>query len=194
MLSCTVDQGVVLKLLQPHHSEALFAVVDQNRQHLQTWLPWVGSSQSPEDTRKFIESSLHRLAEARGIVCGIWFHDTVIGSIDLDINKMNHWGEIGYWLSANHQGKGVITKSCRCMMAYAFEELKLNRLVIRAAVGNHRSRAIAERLGFVQEGIARQSVWMRDRLELGRANRYLDLVTYSLLADEWKLMSDFSEY
>lgn len=99
---------------------------------------------------------------------------------------MNHWGEIGYWLSANHQGKGVITKSCRCMMTYAFEELKLNRLVIRAAVENHRSRAIAERLGFVQEGIARQSGWVHDR--------YLDLVTYSLLADEWKLMSNFGEY
>ncbi|MBW4419791.1 MAG: GNAT family N-acetyltransferase [Myxacorys californica WJT36-NPBG1] len=181
MFSCPVDQGVVLKLLQPHHSEALFAVIDQNRQHLQTWMPWVDNSQSSEDTRKFIELSLQLLAEAKGLACGIWFDDTVIGSIGLTIDKMNRWGEIGYWLSPNHQGKGVMTKSCRCMMAYAFEELKLNRLVIQAAVENHRSRAIAERLGFVQEGIARQSVWARDR--------YLDLVTYSLLAEEWKQMS-----
>ena len=49
--------------------------------------------------------------------------------------------------------------------------------MIHCAVGNRRSRAIPERLGFTQEGIARDAEWLYDH--------YVDLVTYSLLAPEW---------
>jgi ribosomal-protein-serine acetyltransferase len=182
MLSCAVDRDITLKLLQPHHAEAFFAVTEQNRQHLRSWLPWVDQSHSPDDTRTFIKASLGLLAETRGVACGIWLHKEPVGCIDLHINPMNYSAEIGYWLAAAAQGKGIMTKSCRQVIAYGFDELKLNRLLIRAAVENHRSRSIPERLGFTQEGIARQAIWVNDR--------YLDLVSYSLLADEWKLTTE----
>lgn len=179
MLSCSVDSDITLRLLQLHHAEELFAVVEQNRQHLRAWLPWVDSSRSPDNTREFIQSALHRFAQSRGVACGIWFNDSIVGCIDLyTIDHTDHRGSIGYWLSNVQQGKGIMTRSCRRMNQYGFEELKLNRIVIKAATENLRSRAIPERLGFVQEGIERQGIWVHDR--------YLDLVVYSLLAQEWQ--------
>ena len=186
MFGCIVDPKISLQLLQPHHAEAIFAVVEQNRQHLRAWLPWVDENHSSEDTHKFIQSSLHHLAEMRGVSCGIWFNDQFVGCIDLRrIDKTSHCAEIGYWLSAGHQGKGIMTRSCRRMITYAFEELRLHRLVIRAAVDNQRSRAIPEQLGFTQEGIERQIFWLHDR--------YLDLVNYSLLNDEWQVRKGLSQ-
>jgi len=76
-------------------------------------------------------------------------------------------------VDAAHQGKGIVTACCRAVIAHAFMELKLHRIVIRCAVRNHRSRAIPERLGFSFEGVARQSEWLYNHFE--------DVAIYSLL-------------
>ena len=55
---------------------------------------------------------------------------------------------------------------------------ELNRIEIRAAVGNARSRAIPERLGFREEGTLREA-----ELVDGAA---LDIVVYSMLASQWR--------
>ena len=64
------------------------------------------------------------------------------------------------------------------MQDHAFGNLGLNRVVMRVDVGNIRSRAIPERLGFTQEGVTRQSDWLY--------TRFRDMVLYSILAGEWK--------
>jgi ribosomal-protein-serine acetyltransferase len=86
--------------------------------------------------------------------------------------------EIGYWISAKFEGNGIITHSCKALIAYAFNELKLNRVEIRCATENGRSRAIPERLGFKLEGVLRESEW--------RHTRFYDMAIYGLLQNEWK--------
>ena len=58
---------------------------------------------------------------------------------------------IGYWIAQAFQGRGIVTKSARKGVAYAFEVYGLWALRIAVAVENQRSRAIPERLGFVVE-------------------------------------------
>ena len=61
---------------------------------------------------------------------------------------------------------------------HAFDVMDLNRVELRAASGNTASRRIAERLGFVEEGTARQAQWLYDH--------FVDLVVYAMLADDWR--------
>jgi ribosomal-protein-serine acetyltransferase len=71
-----------------------------------------------------------------------------------------------------------MTAAATTLVDYAFSGLHLNRVVIQAAVGNTRSRAIPERLGFVAEGTLREAERVGDE--------YLDSVVYAMLAREWR--------
>ena len=85
---------------------------------------------------------------------------------------------IGYWLDEQQTGKGIITKACNHLIHYAFTELSFNRIEIKCGVGNTKSAAIPQRLGFTKEGVLRQAEWVN-----GKA---IDLYLYSLLKEEFK--------
>ena len=85
---------------------------------------------------------------------------------------------IGYWLSKDVQGRGVITRCVTALIRMAFETYDMNQVIIRVAPENTRSRAIPERLGFTQVGTERQ-------MSMTASGDYLDLVGYSLLRPEW---------
>jgi len=78
---------------------------------------------------------------------------------------------------AGHQGRGIVTLATACLTDYAFREQDRKRVILHCAVGNLKSRAVAERLGFVQEGILREAEWLYDH--------YVDLVVYSMLKRVW---------
>jgi ribosomal-protein-serine acetyltransferase len=94
-----------------------------------------------------------------------------------NINWSNKTAYIGYWLGEEFQGKGIITKVAKDLTNYAFNHLNLYKVEIRAAVENKKSRCIPERLGFINEGIIRQSEWLYDH--------YVDTVVYGILNQEW---------
>ncbi|HEV2660378.1 MAG TPA: GNAT family protein, partial [Ktedonobacteraceae bacterium] len=93
------------------------------------------------------------------------------------IDRTKSQVEIGYWLAAPFQGKGIMTKACRVMVDYAFTRLGVQKVVIRCALGNTRSCAIPQRLGFQHEGIVKQGEWLYDH--------FVDLNVFGMLASDW---------
>ncbi|MFF0474031.1 GNAT family N-acetyltransferase [Streptomyces sp. NPDC004284] len=63
--------------------------------------------------------------------------------------------EIGYWMAKEHRGSGYMTEIVRALAHWAFTGLGCTRLIWRAEVGNAGSRTVAERAGFVVEGVQR---------------------------------------
>ena len=118
-----------------------------------------------------------QFVNGEGYHLGIWYQGTLVGILDYRLNWRSRNVELGYWLDASLQGKGIVTRACRTMVQHAFEEHKLHKIVISCAINNPRSRSVAERLGFLQEGILRQVGRLHDR--------YVDVVFYGLLASEW---------
>jgi ribosomal-protein-serine acetyltransferase len=113
-----------------------------------------------------------------GFQAAIVEDETIIGTIGFHrIDWPNRVTSIGYWLAVDAQGKGTMTEAVRALVDWAFRGWDLNRVEIRAAVDNARSRAIPVRLGFAREGVAREV----ERV----GGRVLDHVVYSVLASEW---------
>ncbi|WP_449349559.1 GNAT family N-acetyltransferase [Streptomyces shaanxiensis] len=66
--------------------------------------------------------------------------------------------EIGYWAVKEHRGQGYITEAVLAASRWAVTELSVDRVEWRAEVGNEPSRAVAERAGFVVEGVMRSGI------------------------------------
>jgi ribosomal-protein-serine acetyltransferase len=179
MVRFGIDDETELRLLKERHAEELFALMDQNRKYLREWLPWLDTNKSLRDTKEFIEGSLEQFANNNGFQSGIWFRGKLAGVIGYHkIDWANRTTSIGYWLAVPFRGKGLMTKACRALVDYAFDEFGLNRVEIRCAVENQKSRAIPQRLGFREEGIIRQAEWLYDH--------FVDHMVYGILASEWQ--------
>ena len=175
-----VDEELTLKMMNTSNVEQLFSLIEYNRDYLQEWLPWVNSTTRVEHSKQFIENAFQTHADRVGLTSGIFYQESLVGVIGFnEFDWRNKIGYIGYWLSKDAQGKGIMTRAVRALTDYGFEILDLNRIDIRAAVDNKKSRAIPERLGFNQEGILRQTEWLYDH--------YVDHVVYGMLANEWRV-------
>ncbi|RWZ58129.1 N-acetyltransferase [Halobacillus fulvus] len=179
MFTYSIDKELSLKLLAYEDAEELYELSDRSREHLQTWLPWIHATKSPSDTHQFIKSALKRYAENDGLTVCIVYRGKIAGTIDLhQLDWSNKKTSVGYWIGDEYKGQGLLTRSCQALFAHVFKNLGMNRIEIRADVRNTKSRAVPERLGFVQEGIIRQAAML-----YGRPS---DHAVYGMLAEDWK--------
>lgn len=179
MFSYRVDENLSLRLPHERFAEETYLTVRENLSHLKPWLPWATEDYTYESAREFYRKSLQQFVDNEALALNIVFQDRIIGGVGFNLfDWQNRQTEIGYWLVKNQTGKGIMIKCCQVLVNYAFGELKLNRVVIKCATENYKSRAIPEKLGFVKEGILRQA----ERI----GEKYLDLIVYSILAEEWK--------
>lgn len=178
MFKNIVDNNIELRLVDIHHAEEMFKSIDSNREHLGKYLPWVYSTKTVDDTISFIRDSKKRYAANNGFDASIWYKGKFAGVIGFHgINPSIKEISIGYWLDERYVGKGIMTRACIEFINYAFNIYNLNRVEIRCAEDNYKSRAIPERLGFTKEGIIRDG-------ELLKAG-YTNCVIYGLLRKEW---------
>lgn len=173
-----IDDELSLKLPELRDAERVFELTDSSRGYLKEWLPWLDFTTEPKDTESFIKSGRGNYAEGKSLGVVIVFKGEIVGMGGFnDIDHTNKIAKIGYWLGKDYQGNGIMTRVARALTDYALNELKLNKVEIRCASGNSKSRSIPERLGFVQEGTIRQAEWLYDH--------FVDHVVYGVLAREW---------
>jgi ribosomal-protein-serine acetyltransferase len=174
-----VDKDIHIELLVPEFAERLFRLTNQNRAHLKKWLAWLDLVKTYEDTQTFIDTAVHQHHNNQATTFAILYRGELVGVAGFNHFDYQHqWGAIGYWLCSSHTGSGVISKVVQKLLEYGFVEHSLNKIEIRCAQQNYKSRAIPERLGFSYEATLRQCEWLYDQ--------YVDHAIYSMLASEYK--------
>lgn len=173
-----VNENIELRQLCEEDAIDIFNTIDSQREYLGVWLPFVESTKSVSDTQKFVDFYLKTVHDTNDFVFTIRYKSVFAGIIGFKSTDLqNRKTEIGYWLSYDFQKKGIVVASVKRLMEYAFETMDINRIQIKLAVGNERSKRIPEKLGFKLEGVERAG-------ELLSGGVFADLYVYSKLKVE----------
>ncbi|MGP6156064.1 MAG: GNAT family N-acetyltransferase [Vulcanimicrobiaceae bacterium] len=172
-----VDEEIALLPRRAADADELFALVDRHRSDLRSWLSWVDATRSRGDMRRFAQFAAAQFEQLAGFDYSISYRGALAGSIGLyHLEWLVRSAHIGYWLSPDARGHGVVTRAVGRLTAHAFSRLDIHRLEIRAIVENRPSRAVAERAGFAFEGILRGAELLH--------GSYHDLALYAKLTGE----------
>jgi ribosomal-protein-serine acetyltransferase len=175
-LPADLGDGAMLRRYELGDLDPIWAAVQEERERLGVWMPWIESTRTIDDQRAWLERVVADEVGADGT--GLWVGDDLAGGVGMSFDPFGIAAEIGYWIRSRFEGRGLITRGARAMTDIAFRERGVHRVVIRAGVENVRSRAVPERLGFTFEGVARGE---------GRGSGgFYDLAVYAVLEDEWR--------
>ena len=171
----TIAPDHYLRVATPDDAPALFNIINSQRPYLREWLPFVDLTRQISDTAFYLQTIVNSTSDRVFVIVS---EEIICGLIGFKgIEYFNRKVEIGYWLSEHYQGKGIMRRSCSRLLQYAFEGLNMNRVQLKVAPKNYKSRNIPIKLGFTLEGTEREG-------EL-RNGHYHDLEVYSLLKKEW---------
>lgn len=173
--------GGALRPFADSDVEALSAAVARSLDDLRPWMWWAAAGlTTPLDLLAFVreaqrgaqrgDSRQFAVLDEQGRIAG--------GAGLHAIERRDGVARCGYWIASDAQGRGLATQATASLVDLAFEELGLNRVELRIAVDNARSRRVAERLGFALEGI------LREAERVGDGHR--DHALYATVAAAWR--------
>lgn len=105
--------------------------------------------------------------------------DRAVGSIDLhEVDRRNGSASLGIAIGEEaDRGKGYGTDALIALVAFGFDQLRLERIELDVYAYNARARGVYERVGFVLEGTLRRALY--------RDGAFHDVHRMSVLRDEW---------
>lgn len=168
------------------------SIVPSRPEFVEFWLKWRTQPstlrynpilQLPEEELrenfKKIQSDLSDLKAAPSFMFFACLDSQPVGTLSLkNISPMMGLGELGYGIDEPFHGRGIGTRALRMFVEKIFSETDLRRLFAYIAVDNIPSRRIAEKAGFVLEGVCREHYIIN--------GKPTDEALYGLLKSEFK--------
>jgi RimJ/RimL family protein N-acetyltransferase len=144
------------------------------------WLHLIPQPYTKADAREYVVSSAAGWRDGTGATFAVVERSgPPVGSIGMRVLDREHRVvEVGYWTAAAARGRGLTTRALQLISAWLVAELGAERVQLRADVLNVASRRVAEKAGFVMEGVLRSSDFNP------RQGRRIDYAMYSLLPGE----------
>lgn len=158
------------------YAKDIFEIMQTDSKSMIFWMP-DGLFESPEQT---LVSYYRRNRDTKTMLFGIFKDGKLLGEIGFTgIAMKSGKVEIGYWLRKSARGQGIINKLLPRIEKMAFEQDWCHKIQIHCDAKNIASKSVAEKNGYVLEGIIRQDgKWpngsLRDKLYFGK------------LKSEWK--------
>ncbi len=184
MFDHQIDSDLILRLPDIDDAADLLALFEKDQEYLTYWNDWPKRMKTLQNCQDFILKHRRAYAEGKSIPAAMIYKGEIAGICSLEIQDRTvvKKAELSYWIGEDYQGKGLVTRTCESLLEHAFTSIGLNRVFLRFkhvddANENGRSRSVAERLGFIQEGVQRHGGVAR--------GEFMDMVVYSILADEW---------
>lgn len=152
---------IELIVMEPTQENAriVFRAVCESRAHLLPWMPWASeeNTASESDSMAFLKTAQQARADGEKYEYGIFAGGEYMGHTGVfNISRGNLSAETGYWLKTSALKKGYVSEALQLLENEFFAEDGLNRLMIKCDVRNAASRNVAERSGYIYEGLLRE--------------------------------------
>lgn len=180
MFPYRINDDIRLTLPIPEiDASPLFRLIDESRDELFPWLPWVLNIKNCEDERLSLIRNQSNITNLRSLNLIIWYQDSIAGSISLkNLDSNTQTIEIGYWLGTRFTGKGIMTRTVKGLCTLVFTKYKIHKINIYIASDNLASNQVANRAGFYLEAKLRDNALL--------FNQYHDENLWTLLENEWR--------
>lgn len=146
-----LGDGLDLVLRDETTIDPMLALTLANLPRLQRWEPWASLRQTRASAEAHTRTELAGWLDGTRLPAAIRAAGRYIGSAGLRIERQLGSAEIGYWVDGSWEGRGVVSRAATALADHALLDLGLERVEIRTATHNARSRAVAERIGFTHE-------------------------------------------
>ncbi len=174
-----LDEDIAVRLRERYLAPELAMRIDEQRAHLARSLAWAAGS-TPENAESYTRGGLERFARGSGWDADLCWRGEVVGAVGVPyIEGPGGASEFGFWLVAERQGRGIVTRAATRLVSYLFQRHDSGKVVVAADPENTRSIAVIERLGMQREAVMRRS-------HLGGHGRSVDMAFYGLLRGEWE--------
>jgi ribosomal-protein-serine acetyltransferase len=169
-----VDDDLELVLAEESLAELVTEVTDRNRARLAEWEAWAFPPSTVESNLAWLRTCAQGWAAGEHLQTFLRSEGRLVGSAGLRFEPVRNVAELGYWIDGASVGRGLATRAGTALVSLAFGQYRVRRVEIRVSVDNVRSRAVAERLGFVHEGTLERAYPIGDRVD--------DIALYGRLA------------
>lgn len=138
---------------------------------------------SREEEEEWIRSTWKRRAEGKDYVFAITVTSEdykYIGNIEISIeNQITRRGGIGIAiLNPHYWGKGYGTDALKVILDFGFNTLNLHSIGLTVFENNLRARASYKKVGFVETGRKRQTLFLN--------GQWIDELLLDILSSEWQ--------
>ena len=140
-----IDENLYLEMLRVKDLDRWLDLLKDNYDYFLPWLSWIEKANRENQEVHLISIWMDFLLE-KAWELGVFYKNHLVGSIRLERKKDG--GELGFLLSKNASGKGIMTRAVENMTDFAFKELGLPLVYMRILKENKASRHVAERLGY----------------------------------------------
>ncbi len=179
-----IEGNIVLRPFHFEDAKQLYEAVRESLSDLKPWMSWAHDAYSQQDADSFI-----RITRAR------WEEKTLFAFAIIDANNGDVLGgcslshkhpiyqycNLGYWVRTSRRGEGIAGEAAGTAARFGFEHAGIIRAEIVIAIGNERSKRVAEKIGAHYEGI------LSNRMVVGKA--IFDAHMYSLLPSDFGLVA-----
>lgn len=157
-------ERLVLKTLDPSFAPQVLAYVTHNREFFKEWNPTMDEAFfTLEYQWERLQYELNMMNDGRMVRFWIFkkddvAFDTIIGDFACSniVRGAFQSCHLGYKIDQSEINRGYITEALRRAIVFAFDELKLHRIEANIMPKNKRSLRVVEKLGFVEEGLAKK--------------------------------------
>ena len=151
---------LALRAYGPGDGVEYFGVLERNRAHLKGVMPeYILGVSSDQEAETLVRQWAADWSARNRFCLGVWekasnefVAEVYIQGMDWDVPTI----ELGYYADIDHQGRGFVTESVTAALGLIFDHMKAHKICIVCDDANPKSHAVAERCGFVHEGVLRE--------------------------------------